>query len=101
MNITATYICEGKKNAPKTNPAKMTITVMKDDFKVADINLVYVNKKWEAVSTYDLFNFMACISGGAPVARLENYINSAWNYFNTCTKFTNINRSRKWDIIHF
>ena len=101
MNITATYICEGKKNAPKTNPAKMTITVMKGDFKVADINLIYVNKKWEAASTFDKFNFMACISGGAPVARLEDYINSAWNYFNTCTKFTNINRSRKWDIIHF
>ena len=74
---------------------------MKDDFKVADINLVYVNKKWEAASTLDKFNFFACISGGAPIARLEDYINAAWNYFNTCTKFTNINRSRKWDIVHF
>ena len=100
MNITATYVISGKKNAPKTNPAKMVITVKKGDYKVADINLEYVNKQWEAASTFDKFNFLACISGGAPVARLADYINAAWDYAFTCNKYAG-QRARKWDIVHF
>lgn len=100
MNITATYVISGKKNAPKTNPAKMVITVMKGDYKVADINLVYVNKKWEAASSFDKFSFFVCISGGAPVSRLEDYINAAWDYAFTCNKYSG-QRARKWDIVHF
>ena len=99
MNITATYVISGKKNAPKTNPAKMVITVMKGDYKVADINLEYVNKQWQGASSLDIFNFLVCISGGAPVARLSKYINAAWDFAFTCNKETGINRGRKWDII--
>lgn len=84
MNITATYVISGKKNAPKTNPAKMVITVMKGDYKVADINLEYVNKQWQ----------------GAPVARLADYINAAWDYAFTCNKYAG-QSARKWDIVHF
>ena len=99
MNITATYVISGKKNAPKTNPAKMVITVMKGDYKVAVINLEYVNKQWQGASSLDIFNFLACISGGAPVARLADYINAAWDYAFTCNKYAG-QRGRKWDIIH-
>jgi hypothetical protein len=99
-DITATYVISGKKNAPKTNPAKMVITVMKGDCKAADINLVYVNKHWQAASGQDTFNFFACISGGAPVSRLEKYINAAWDFASTCNKETGINRVRKWDIVN-
>lgn len=98
-NITATYVISGKKNAPKTNPAKMVITVMKGDCKAADINLVYVNKHWHAASGQDTFNFLACISGGAPVARLADYINAAWDYAFTCNKYAG-QRARKWDIVN-
>ena len=99
MNITASYIISGQKNSKK-NPATIAVTVMKDDSKVADINLVYVDKKWEAASPIDLFNFMACISGGAPVARLEDYINAVWKYAFTCNKYAG-QRARKWDIVKF
>jgi hypothetical protein len=99
-DITATYVISGKKNAPKTNPAKMVITVMKGGYKVADINLVYANKKWDARTSYDLFNFFACISGGAPIARLADYINAAWDYAFTCNECVG-QRARKWDIVHF
>ena len=98
MNISATYVISGKKNAPKTNPAKMLITVMKGNYKVADINLEYVNKQWQGASSLDIFNFLACISGGAPVARLADYINAAWDYAFTCNKYAG-QRARKWDII--
>lgn len=99
MNITAIYEISGSKKS-KTAPATITVTVMKDDKKIADINLVYGNKTWSAATTYDLFNFMACISGGAPVARLVDYIEAAWKYAFTCNKFTG-QRARKWDIVHF
>ena len=99
MNITATYVISGKKNAPKTNPAKMVITVMKGETEVAVIKLVYVNKKWDARTSYDLFNFFSCISGGEEVASLEDYINAAWDYAFTCNKYAG-QRARKWDIIH-
>lgn len=99
-DITATYVISGKKNAPKTNPAKMVITVMKGENKVADVNLEYVNKQWHAVSGQDTFNFFTCISGGAPVARLADYINAVWDYAFTCNKYAG-QRARKWDIVHF
>lgn len=101
MNITASYIISGKKNAPKSNPAKITITVMNCEEKAADITLVYINKAWTAASKNDLFRFLVCISNGAPVARLEDYINSAWKYAVTCASCVGKINPHKWDIIAF
>ena len=98
MNITASYIISGKKNSKK-NPAKIFVSVMKDNDKIADINLVYENKEWKAASKSDLFNFFICISKGAPVGCLEDYINAAWDYAFTCNKYAG-QRARKWDIIN-
>jgi hypothetical protein len=101
MDITASYIISGKKNAPKSNPAKITITVMNGVEKAADITLVYINKTWTAASKIDLHRFFVCISGGAPVARLEDYINSAWNYAVTCASCVGKINPHKWDMIAF
>lgn len=98
MNITASYIISGKKNSKK-NPAKILVSVMKDNDKIADINLVYENKEWKAASKSDLFNFFICISKGAPVGCLEDYINSAWKYAVTCASCVGQINPHKWDII--
>lgn len=98
MNITASYIISGKKNFKK-NPAKILVSVMKDNDKIADINLVYENKEWKAASKSDLFNFFICISNGAPVGCLEDYINSAWKYAVTCASCVGQINPHKWDIV--
>lgn len=100
MNITATYVISGKKNAVKTNPATLTVTIWKNnDVKLSEIKFVYGSKKWDTASTRDLFNFISWIGGGKTVASLEDYINAAWDYAFTCNKYAG-QRARKWDIIH-
>ena len=101
MNISATYVISGKKNAVKTNPATLTVTIWKNnEVKRSEIKLVYGSKKWDTASTRDLFNFISWIGGGKSVASLEDYINAAWNYAFTCNKYAG-QRARKWDIIDF
>ena len=74
---------------------------MKDNDKIADINLVYENKEWKAASKSDLFNFCICISKGATVVCLEGYINSAWKYAVTCASCVGQINPHKWDMIAF
>ena len=101
MNITASYVISGKKNAVKNNPATLTVTIWKNnDVKLSEIKFVYGSKKWDTASTRDLFNFIAWIGGGKSVASLEDYINAAWDYAFTCNKYVG-QRPRKWDIVKF
>ena len=101
MNISATYVIAGKKNAVKSNPATLTVTIWKNnDVKLTEIKFVYGSKKWDTASTRDLFNFISWIGGGKSVASLEDYINAAWDYAFTCNKYAG-QRARKWDIVNF
>ena len=98
-NLTASYIISGKKNSKK-NPATITVTVMKGEDKVTDINLVYENKEWKAASEDDLFNFLVCVSGGAPVSRLAKYIECAWLFGVRCANVLGVINPHKWDIVN-
>lgn len=97
-NITASYVISGKKNSKK-NPATISIAVKNNEEKIADINLVYENKEWKAASKDDLFNFLVCISGGAPVSRLTKYIECAWLFGVRCANVLGEVNPHKWDIV--
>ena len=97
-NISASYVISGKKNSKK-NPAKILVSVMKDNDKLVDINLIYENKEWKAASKSDLFNFFICISKGAPVGRLSKYIECAWLFGIRCASVFGEVHPHKWDIL--
>lgn len=97
-NISASYVISGKKNSKK-NPAKILVSVKKDDNEIAEINLVYENKEWKAASKSDLFNFFICISNGAPVGRQTKYIDCAWLFGVRCASVFGEVHPHKWDIL--